>query len=385
MKRKIKLLAITGIRSDYDFMSSVYKELSKNKNFDFRLIVTGAHMLSRFGKTIDEIKKDKIQIIKIVKSLKNSDEKGSRAISLGLQLQKITPIIRKLKPDFIFAVGDREESLTSSILGSYLDIPIIHFGGGDRVVGNVDDQVRHAVSKLSNIHITTNKFSAERLIKSGEQKFRVKNFGNPGIDRFKKEKVLTKKEISKFLNFDISNPFFIVIYHPLSSEKNKSYKYAKTILSALKISKLKYIIIFPNSDEGNTGVIKAINEFRNHKTFKICKHLPRRIFVNLLKKSNGMIGNSSSGILEAPFLNLPVINVGNRQKKRVHGNNVIFIKHNKKQILNAINYVLKNQVFKKNIKKTKNLFGNGKMINRFINFLIKVKIENKLIVKDLTY
>lgn len=385
MKRKIKILAITGIRSDYDFMSLVYKEISANKNFDFSLIVTGAHLLSRFGKTINEIKKDKIKIIKIIKSIKNPDEKGSRAISLGIQLKKITPIARELKPDFIIAVGDREESLTASILGSYLDIPVIHFGGGDRVVGNVDDQVRHAVSRLSNLHITTNKFSAERLIKSGEQKFRVKNLGNPGIDRFKKEKILPKCEIAKLLHFDLSKPFFLFIYHPLSSEKNKSYKYTKLILSALKISKHRYIIIFPNSDEGSRGVIKAINEFRDQKTFKICKHLSRNIFVNLLKKSNGLIGNSSCGILEAPFLNLPVINIGNRQKKRVHGNNVIFVTHNKVEILNAITKVLTNYNFIKNIKKTKNLFGNGKMVNKFINFIYKVKIKKKLLIKDLTF
>jgi GDP/UDP-N,N'-diacetylbacillosamine 2-epimerase (hydrolysing) len=383
--KKIKVLAITGIRSDYDFMSDVYKEISKNKYFDFNLIVTGTHCLFKFGKTINEIKKDKVKIIKIIKSIKNPDINGSRAISLGVQLQKITPIIIKLSPQYIFAVGDREESLVASIIGSYLDTPVVHFAGGDRVVGNVDDQVRHAVSKLSHLHITTNKFSANRLIRSGEQIFRIHNFGNPGIDRFNTQKKISSIELSKYLNFKLLDPFFILIYHPLSSEKNKAYSYMKTILLSLKETNYQYIVIYPNSDEGNSGVIKAINEFKNEKKFKIFKHLPRKIFINLLKRANGMIGNSSSGILEAPFLNLPVLNIGNRQKKRIHGNNVIFVNHNKIKIKKAIEKILNDKKFLNKIKITKNLFGNGKVSKKVIKLLKNLKITSKLLIKDITY
>jgi GDP/UDP-N,N'-diacetylbacillosamine 2-epimerase (hydrolysing) len=383
--KKIKILSITGIRSDYDFMSDVYKEIAKNKYFDFNLIVTGTHCLAKFGKTINEIKKDKVKIIKIIKSIKNPDVKGSRAISLGIQLQRITPIVRKLLPQYIFAIGDREESLVSSIIGSYLDIPVVHFGGGDRVVGNVDDQVRHAVSKLAHLHITTNKFSAKRLIRSGEQIFRVYNFGNPGIDRFNTQKKISLTDLSKYLDFSLLNPFFILIYHPLSSEKNKAYSYMKTILLSLKETKYQYIVIYPNSDEGNCGVIKAINEFKNERNFKIYKHLPRKIFVNLLKRTNGLIGNSSCGILEAPFLNLPVLNIGNRQKKRTHGNNVIFVSHNKIKIKKAIKKILNNKKFLNKIKITKNLFGDGKVSKKVIKILKNLKITSKLLIKDITY
>lgn len=385
MTKKIKVIAITGIRSDYDLMSSTYKALSKDNKFDFRIIVTGAHCLAKFGKTLNEIKKDKIKILKIIKSLSNPNQIGSRAISLGIQLQKITKTIIKFNPDFIFSIGDREESLTASIIGSYIDKPVVHISGGDRVVGNVDDQIRHAVSKMSHLHFTTNISSSNRLIKMGEQSFRVKNLGHPGLERLKNEKKLSLMDISKKIQFSLKKPYLMLIYHPLSSEKKLSKKYMLLILDAINDLKLKTVIIFPNSDEGNNGVIEAINKYKKNKNFKIFKHLPRNLFINLLRNTNCLVGNSSCGILEAPFLKLPAVNIGNRQKERVHAKNVKFVSHDKKKIKKTIKNIIYGKKFKKQISKSQYLFGKGDTSKKIMQLLKKIKINKKLLIKDITY
>jgi len=387
MNKKNKLvLGITGIRSEYDIMSSVFKEISLHPNLNLRLIVTGAHLSDKYGLTVREIKKDKFEISEEIESLVDSDTESSRVIGLSMQVEAMTRAVKKIKPDVLLVLGDREESLAIAIVGTYLSIPVAHISGGDKVVGNIDDHVRHSVTKLAHIHFPTSEDSKRRILRMGEENFRVFNVGNPGLDRLRNYPKLSRRELSIKIGLNIENEkhYLILIQHPLSSEYKKSYVQMKITLRAINDLGYKTIVIYPNSDAGSEGIIKAINEFKNNPNIIIFKNIPRLEFINLLRNASCLVGNSSCGILEAPFLRLPVINIGNRQKERMHAKNVIFVPHNKKQIEKSIKKAISPK-YRDKMKKIKNPFGNGKSSIKIAKILSKIKINKKLLNKEITY
>lgn len=179
MKRLI--LGVTGIRSEYDIMSSVFRSIADHSTLQLQLVVTGAHLSDAYGHTVDDIAADGFIIAEEVQSLLNGDQDSFRIKGLAIQLQGLVQAVARIRPDILLVLGDREESMTTALVGAYMNIPVAHIAGGDRVIGNVDDQIRHAVTKLVHIHLVTNGESEERILRLGEQKFRVFNVGNPGL------------------------------------------------------------------------------------------------------------------------------------------------------------------------------------------------------------
>lgn len=387
MKRKKRLiLGVTGIRSEYDIMSSVFKKISSHPKLNLNIVVTGAHLSEKFGLTIDEIKLDKFKIVDQIESLLDSDTEASRVSGLSIQIASLVQTITRIKPDILIVLGDREESLATSIAGTYLNIPVAHISGGDKVVGNVDDHVRHAVTKLAHIHFPTNKESALRIQKMGEEKFRIFNTGNPGLDRLRDYPKLNLQSVFKKYKFKISKKekFILIIQHPLSSEHKYSYMQMKTTLNAIADLNLKAIISYPNSDAGSEGIIKSIKEFAPHENFLIFKNIPRTEFINFMRNAACLVGNSSAGILEAPFLSLPVVNIGNRQKERLHAKNVQFVSHKDSDIKKAIIKAISTN-YKDKIKKINNPYGDGKSSIKIANVLSRIRINKKLLNKEITY
>lgn len=277
--------------------------------------------------------------------------------------------------------------MTTALTGAYLNIPVAHIGGGDRVVGNVDDQIRHAVTKLAHLHFTTNQESYERILKLGEQPFRVFNFGNPGLDRLLATPPLTSRELSDRLGFEISEdePLILLIQHIISTESDNAYEQMKTTLEAVAALKIKTIISYPNSDAGSLKLIKALREYQHLPFIHMEKNIPRLVFVNIMRKAGCMLGNSSAGILEAPLLKLPVINVGNRQKERLHAENVQFVPHNVKAITAAVKKALFNKDYRKTVAACLNPYGDGASAQKIVDVLATIPIDRQLVIKDSTY
>jgi len=387
MKKK-KIMIITAIRSEYNILHPIIKSIKKHPLLDLKLIVTGAHLTPSFGSTVKDIENDGFKIDEKIESLLDSDSPSGRAKSIAIQLFSLINTVERLNPDIIIAPFDREEALTAAIVGTYLNVPIIHIGGGDKVEGNVDDYVRHAVTKLSHLHFPTTKENADRIIKMGEEKWRVHVVGNPGLDKFRTTKKISKKELGSHLDFDFSDkPLIILLQHPLSTEYKKSRGQIKITLQALKELEYDTVIIKPNSDSGSRSVIQEIDNFTTKFDFmKSYVTLERSIFVNLMRAADVMVGNSSCGICEAPLLKLPVVNVGMRQKERLHGENVIFVSHNKNEIKNAINKVLCDKKFLEKIKNCKNPYGDGRTGERIAKILAKMSYDkNKLLIKKMVY
>lgn len=368
-------------------MSAVFRAVAKHPTLDLQLAVAGAHLSDAYGHTVDEIRKDGFIIADEIESLINSDQDSARIKGLGIQLQGLVQTVLRINPDWLLVLGDREESITTALVGAYMNIPVAHIGGGDRVIGNVDDQVRHAVTKLAHLHFATNQESADRMIRLGEQPFRVHNVGNPGLDRLLTVPELCPEELSQRLGFHLKNdePLLIVIQHVISTEIDDAYRQMRQTLEAVADLGMKTVLSYPNTDAGGQQIIRAIREFEALPNLYTAKNIPRLEFVNLFRRASCLLGNSSAGILEAPLLKLPVVNVGNRQKGRLHAENVAFVPHEKNAIIDAVKRAVFDPEYRAVVEHSSNPFGDGQSAKKIAEILAMTEINDQLLVKDITY
>mgnify|MGYP003785856889 CR=1 FL=1 len=387
MRSLKKILAVTGIRSEYFILQPIFDELIKRNDLQLKVVVTGTHLSPTFGNTYKIIENDGYDIIKL-ETLLSADSLSGRSKSIGVQIMGLTDIVIRENPDWLLVLGDREESISTATVGSYMNIPIAHVCGGDRVVGNIDDSVRHAVTKLAHLHFPTTKENGERILRLGEEPWRVHVTGNPALDSIRKQPDLSYDYINKKLGTNLTSdrPFILLIKHPLSSEIEEAGDQMQVTLEAVAELGYETIITYPNSDTGSLDMIKVIDEYAGKYDFiKAYKTLPRDIFVNLQRKAALLLGNSSSGLLEAPFLKLPVINIGNRQKQRQHAENILFVPHNKELIKEAVLKAINAEEFKNICKNCSNPYGDGYSGERIANIIAGTEINKELLNKQIVY
>ncbi len=374
-----KILYISGTRADYGLMKKTLIAIDSNKDLDLEIVVTGMHLMKEFGKTVSEIQKDNFKIHKIATTFK-SDDRLSMAKFLSEFMLALTKKIKKIKPDIIFVLGDRAEMLGAASVGMYAGIPVAHVQGGD-VSSTVDDIARHTITKLSQIHFPATKQSAKRVISMGEDLKTVFVCGSPGIEDIDKDLFSKKYIVSKY-GLDSKKPYLVMIQHPVSVEEKDAGKQVLNTLNAIKNNNLQAILVFPNADAGGRNMIKVINSF-NSDLIKSFKSIPRKDFLSLMKYSAAMIGNSSSGIIESASFQIPVINIGTRQKGRERGNNVIDTSYSTASISSALNKCLYDKKFKQKVKLSKNPYALGKTSKIIVQKLLKTKLDDKLLQKRL--
>ncbi|MCH5139126.1 UDP-N-acetylglucosamine 2-epimerase (hydrolyzing), partial [Clostridiaceae bacterium UIB06] len=254
--------------------------------------------------------------------------------------------------------------------------------------GNIDDSVRHAVSKLAHLHFPTTKENGDRILRMGEEPWRIHVAGNPALDSIRKQPSLSYNYINEKLGTSLSEtkPFILLIKHPLSSEVSEAGLQMRIVLEAISELGISTVITYPNSDAGGFEMIQVIQEFEGKYNFiKAFKTLPRDIFVNLQRKTSLMLGNSSSGILEAPFLKVPVVNVGNRQKQRQHSENIIFVGYDKEEIKKAINKSIYDKEYIDICKHCNNPYGDGYSGKKIAQIISETNIDNVLLNKCISY
>lgn len=356
-----KILAFSSIRSDYDLMSPLYRLLDGDKDIDFRMIVSGAHLSCNFGYSVEQIRKDQFNILLEVETLLNSDTMLSRIKSASILLQNSLETVAKFAPDLIIFAGDREDALIYAMIGGYLGIPTIHVFAGDHVQdGYIDNPVRHAASKLATVHFVTMEEHKKRLICMGEDPKRVFVIGNPSLDKFVSFKPLSKGDIRQFFKIKNNfNDFALMIFHPITKEIDRADEYFENILKNLENKKINTFVSYPNVDPGNQKLLKIIDKYSQNSNFIFYKNLDREIFMSIYKHSKFIIGNSSSGICEAASLKIPAINVGLRQTGRYADRNVIFCGTDFGSIGNSLNKALSKD-FLETLKDLSNSYGDGK-------------------------
>ena len=384
IKKKIKICVIGSSRATYGYKKNILKILNKDKNFDLKFIVTGMHLSKKHGYSVKDIIADKIPIYKKINTNFESDDEKKHIFSLSKEMVNLSISYNKIKPDLVLVTGDRAEMFVAALTAVYMKIAVAHIQSGD-LSGHIDGSIRHAITKISHLHFASCEDSKKRVLKMGEEKWRVYNTGAPQLDDFNLPSKIGINNLNKKLKTKIEKEFIIVMQHPVLYENIDSGLQIEKTLKALEKLPLQKIVIYPNIDTGNNKIIKIIEKYKDKKKFKIFKNLKREHFIFLLRNARILVGNSSCGILEAASFKLPVINIGNRQKGRLQSKNIINTGYSSKEIIKAIKVIQKSKKYKKDLSKCKNLYGDGKSSIRIVNILKKMKYNKKLLDKTNSY
>ncbi len=379
---KKKIFVVTERRADYSKFKPVLNEIKKFKNLEYFLVVTGSHLMKTHGMTINEIKNDDFKIFSTFKMYENnSDDSGAKMTNaFGRSIISLTDIIQQIKPDIILAGFDIGANFAAAIVGAHLNIIVAHMEGGD-VTGTIDESIRHATSKFAHIHFTTNKKASERLRKMGEDPNFIFTVGNPSLDGIKNIKHISDKTLEDEFNIDLKNPFVIVLFHTVTSELKNLERNISEILDGIKQSGIATLIIHGNSDAGSEIIRKKIE----NSNFKYVDTIEFQKFINLLKRATLLIGNSSSGIMEAPFLGIPSINIGTRQNGRLRAKSVIDVNYNKNEIMKAISKIMTDKKFNIPIISQDTFYGVGNASKKIVKILDTLDLNSISIQKKLTY
>ncbi|MCE9675726.1 UDP-N-acetylglucosamine 2-epimerase [Paraclostridium bifermentans] len=378
------ICVITGTRANYGRLKPVMNAIINNPKLELKLIVTGMHLIPEFGYTVREIEKDGYYIDARVDMHLANDTGANMCKSLGLGLIGMTQAIERIKPDIILILGDRDEDLAGAIIGSHMNIPVAHIHGGE-VTGTIDESIRHATTKFAHIHFAATEGSKNRLLKLGEIKDYVFNVGSPGLDSILNRKYKTKRELFSEFNLDCNRKLIIVAQHTVTTQREQAVCQMRETMEAIKALGEQTVLIYPNADAGGREMIDVIKQYENLDFISTYRNINFEDYLNLLKYSDVMIGNSSSGIMEAPSYHLPVVNLGTRQNGREQSTNILNINHDKKLIINAIEKCLYDEAFIKKVNECTNPYGDGKTGIRIAEILSEIEINDKLIQKKIAY
>lgn len=382
MKSK-KISYVTGTRADYGLMMPVLQAIKKSTKLNLQLYYTGMHLMENFGCT-RRIVQYNFPNAQAIEALFESDDQSGVLQFMGTLMHQLTSTFSMNRPDFVLTLGDRPEMLCVATVCAYLGIPTGHIHGGDKTA-TIDEITRHAITKLSHLHFPATKEAALRIKKMGEEQWRIHTIGAPALDFIQQEKLLTKDELYAFLNLDKKNRFLLVTQHPVSESVAQSGFQMKQTIDAVKFFNLPVVIIYPNADPGNREMRRVIDEEKQNPLFLIYPSLEYKVFLSVQKEAAVWVGNSSAAMIESASFHTPVVNIGERQSGRIHGNNVINVDYNKKEIMQAIKNSLYDIRYLKNVKKIKNPWGDGNASNRIVKILTKIKIDEKLLHKKITY
>ncbi|MFA4955703.1 MAG: UDP-N-acetylglucosamine 2-epimerase [Candidatus Methanoperedens sp.] len=384
MKRKISV--ITGTRAEYGLLYPVMKAIENNPKLELSIIVTGIHLSIEHGYTINEIKKDGFKIDVAIDMLLSNDTGASMAKSLGIGIIGITQALEQIKPDIILILGDRGEPFAGAIAASHMNIPIAHIHGGDSTTGGcIDESIRHSITKFAHIHFPATEESVQRIIKLGEETWRIHMVGAPGLDTILNMKLIPRAQLIEKFSLDVSEPLLLAIQHPVTTQPEKAAKEMRITLDGLAELNIQTVLIYPNADAGGRSIIEVIKEYEHLPFLHTFKSLSHIEYLSLMKIASALVGNSSSGIIEASSFHLPVINIGIRQEGRQHANNVLNVVHDKIKIIEAIKTALYDEGFKNKARECVNPYGDGKAGVRIAKFLAEIEINNALLQKRITY
>lgn len=380
MKKRICVL--TASRADYGLLKLIIAKLNNVAEFDVRIVATGAHLSPEFGLTYQEIENDGFIIDKKIEILLSADTPSSVSKSMGVAIIGFADYFENLNPDMLLVLGDRYETLAVVIAAMNQRIPIAHLYGGETTIGAVDESIRHAITKLSHLHFTSTDEYRNRVIQLGENPEHVYNVGAIGIENIKKGELLTREDIVSELGITLSKPYVLVTYHPVTLEEDSALKQTKALLEACKdYEELNFVFTKANADtEGriiNHLIDEYVNSCNNIVSFTSLGSLK---YLSALKYSVAVMGNSSSGLIEAPTFGLPTINIGDRQKGRLQASSVINCEATQESIKHALRVAL-SKAFMKKASKTINPYEKANTSDRVVEVIKEYVLCDKINVK----
>ena len=374
--RKKKLCVVTGSRAEYGLLYWLMKAIDADKDLELQLIVTGMHLSKDFGLTYKEIEKD-FKINKKIDIDLSIDTSLGISNSMSIALKLIAKAYDELKPDIILILGDRYEIFSAASAAMIAKIPLAHFHGGELTEGSWDDCIRHCVTKMSHIHFTAADEYKKRVIQLGEDPNTVFNVGALGIENIKRLQLLSKKEFEKSIKFKLNKKNLLITFHPATLENNSSKKQFQQLLDALdELNDTNLIFTKSNSDLNGKIINQMIDDYTNRNSKKSIGFisLGQLKYLSILQYVDAVVGNSSSGIIEAPSFKIGTINIGDRQRGRLQASSVINCEPKKKLILKALKK-LYSKKFCRNIKNSSNPYYNGYSSQKILNVIKKTNLK----------
>lgn len=364
-----KIAVVTGARADYALLYWLLKEIQQDPEMELQLVVTGSHLAPEYGLTYREIEKDGFVIREKVSMLVSGNTPGGTMKSMGLALIGLADVLERLTPDLLVILGDRYEILTAAEAALIAKIPIAHIAGGDITEGAFDDSIRHAVTKMAHLHFVTNAESWRRVRQMGENPDFIYNVGSPGLDYIKKGSLLTREQLASELNIKFYKRNLLITFHPATLEWEKAGRQFQILLDALTDLGPEVGLIFtkPNSDPGGRVLLEMIDQYGNEHGNAMVYTSLGRFYLSVMAQVDAVVGNSSSGLYEAPSLKKPTVNIGDRQKGRLQAGSVINCPVERQAIVRAIE-----EAFHKDCLGVINPYGDGDSARRIHGILKKL-------------
>lgn len=382
-KRKISV--VTGTRADYGLLYWLLREIQDDDELELQLIVTGMHLSPEFGDTYKNIETDGFKIKDKIEVLMSSDSEVAISKAIGLGCVSFSESLNRLKPNMMLVLGDRFEILSAAISAMTLKIPIVHLHGGETTQGLIDEPIRHSITKMASFHFPATEFYKKRIIQMGENPDRVFNYGMAGLDNIYRLDLLSRKKLEQKLNFQFDKKTAIITYHPVTLESNTAEEQIDNLLKAIDKSDINAIFTKSNADNQGRIINKKIKEYVEKSEKHIfVDNLGQLKYLSVLKYADLMIGNSSSGLTEAPSFKLPVVNIGDRQKGRVKADNVIDCKYKTAEIEKSIDKAVSKEFNNSltNMINPYDKYEDGKTSFKVKEKLKEIKLEDKILKKD---
>lgn len=388
---KRKVCVCTGSRSEYGILRPVMHAIAGKRGLELQVVAAGMHLSREFGRTVDDIAADGFEVAARVEMLPRADTRAAMAESVGRGIVGFTRAFETLESDIIVALGDRTEAFaaaTAAVLSGRL---LAHIHGGDRAEGGYDDYMRHAITKMAHVHFAATKGSAQRIERLGEPKSRILVTGAPGLDEIRATRLPSPTATKRRLGIRAEAPLILCVQHSISTHPETAAAEMTETLEALAGLALATVVVYPNSDAGGRAIIKVIESYE--RRFALARggwmlayrSLPREEFLAVMKAAAVMVGNSSSGIIEAASFGLPVVNVGRRQAGRERSGNTVDVPHDKAAIARAVKRVLRNETLRKRLISAGNVYGDGRASGRIAEALAGLVIDEALFRKQITY
>ena len=372
-----KVCVITGSRADYGLLYWLMKEIDADKDLKLQIIVTGMHLSSEFGNTYQQIEKDGFIINQKVDIQLSSDSKAGISRSMGLGMIGFSDVFNDLQPDLIMVLGDRFEIFSAVSVAMIAKIPVAHLHGGETTEGAFDEAMRHSITKMSHLHFTATDTYRNRVVQLGEQPKKVFNVGGLGIDNINKLKLLSKTDFENTIDFKLGKKNILVTFHPVTLERATSKTQFQALLDSInELKNTKIIFTKANSDPDGRIINKMIDDYASkHDNTIAFKSMGQLHYLSALQFVDAVVGNSSSGLLEAPSFNIGTIDIGDRQKGRIKSESVINCLPNKDAIDSALKKLYSDN-FKNIISMAENPYGKGGASKKIINIIKKTDLSN---------
>ena len=384
MARSRRILVSLESRATYGYSRNVMRAMRDFPELECRTLVTGMHLLPELGNSIALIEADGFPISAKVPLAARDERQGAWARAMGGAMPGFADAIEETAPDIVLISGDRAESLTLCLTAAYMGVPVAHIQAGDRS-GHIDDAARFAIGRLAHIHFASCEDSADRLRRMGEQDFRIFTVGAPQLDDIVDRTFDASSVRLDGTAFDVTRPYILLVQHPVMAERDEAAQHMKACISACLAAGLPVVWIYPNSDFGYTRITAVIEEFRGTANLFAVRNLNRDDFLTLLARAAVLVGNSSSGMLEAPSFRVPVVNLGTRQRGRPQASNILNCGYSEAEIAAAIRTALSDPAFKEACAAAVNPYGDGRSGRRICEVLRDIILDTALLDKQTTY